>query len=109
MLESIPPPGDVTLWMPGTYLWLADHIDSPYLEGSRIGNWWGLSIASFTYMPPLITPPNPKTSSGINSTHFTRKASNFCVYTHSSCCPSHSFLCSGLAGGERLPFFFTQV
>jgi hypothetical protein len=86
MLESNPPPGDVKLWMPGTYLWLADHIDSPYLEGSRIGNWWGLSIAIFTYIPPLITPANPKTSSGVNSTHFTRKASNFCIHTLSSCC-----------------------
>ena len=27
MLESNPPPGDVKLWMPGTYLWLADHIE----------------------------------------------------------------------------------
>jgi hypothetical protein len=39
MLESNPPPGDVKLWMPGTYLWLAAHIESPYLEGSLLGNW----------------------------------------------------------------------
>lgn len=34
MLESNPPPGDVMLWMPGTYLWLADPVENPYLEGS---------------------------------------------------------------------------
>lgn len=30
MLENNPLPYDVKLWMPGTYLWLADRIDSPY-------------------------------------------------------------------------------
>lgn len=47
MLENNPLPYDVKLWMPGTYLWLAVRIDSPYLEGSRIGNWWGQLYCNF--------------------------------------------------------------
>jgi hypothetical protein len=33
---------------------------APTSEGSWIGNWWGLSVASFPRIPPGMADPHPQ-------------------------------------------------